>query len=336
MTVQQTTEEGSLMFKVFIDGQEGTTGLQIHERLKTRSDIHLLEIADQDRKNPQIKKNLLNESDMVILCLPDEASRESVQLIQNSRTRVIDSSTAFRTAEGWTYGIPELNKGQRDLIRRSKRLTNPGCHATGFIMALYPLLKEQIVPLDYPVFVQSLTGYSGGGKKLIVAYESGETDKALLKAPRHYALTLKHKHLAEMQKVTGLEKPPFFTPIVDDYYQGMTVSIPLLSRLLPKKIGAQEVRDILAEYYQAEPFVRVIPFDSAPFLDNGFLSPLDCNGTNRIDLFVFGNDDQILLASRFDNLGKGASGAAVQNMNIMLGVEETKGLNILAENIPKE
>jgi len=315
------------MFKVFIDGQEGTTGLQIHERLKSRTDLHILKIADQDRKNPEVKQRFLNEADLVILCLPDEASRESVNLIQNDQTKVIDSSTAFRTADGWTYGIPELNKQQRDRIKNAKRLSNPGCHATGFIMALYPLIQEHIVPQDYPVFAQSVTGYSGGGKKLIAVYESGETPKENLKAPRHYALSLKHKHVAEMQKVTGLQHPPLFTPIVDDYYQGMVVSIPLMSRTLPNKITAPEVREILADYYQSEPFVRVIPFESSPFLDNGFLIPTECNQTNRIDLFVFGNDDQILVAARLDNLGKGASGAAVQNMNIMLGVEESTGLN---------
>jgi len=315
------------MFKVFIDGQEGTTGLQIHERLKSRTDLHILKIADQDRKNPEVKQRFLNEADLVILCLPDEASRESVNLIQNDQTKVIDSSTAFRTADGWTYGIPELNKQQRDRIKNAKRLSNPGCHATGFIMALYPLIQEHIVPQDYPVFAQSVTGYSGGGKKLIAVYESGETPKENLKAPRHYALSLKHKHVAEMQKVTGLQHPPLFTPIVDDYYQGMVVSIPLMSRMLPNKITAPEVREILADYYQSEPFVRVIPFESSPFLDNGFLIPTECNQTNRIDLFVFGNDDQILVAARLDNLGKGASGAAVQNMNIMLGVEESTGLN---------
>jgi len=314
------------MFKVFIDGQEGTTGLQIHERLKSRTDLHILKIADQDRKNSEVKQRFLNEADLVILCLPDEASRESVNLIQNDKTKVIDSSTAFRTADGWTYGIPELNKQQRDRIKKSKRLTNPGCHATGFIMALYPLIQEQIVPLDYPVFAQSVTGYSGGGKKLIRVYESVTSGQGDLRGPRHYALNLDHKHLAEMQKIPGLKYPPLFTPIVGNYYQGMVVSIPLMPRLLPKKITAKDIRDILANYYQSEPFVRVIPFESGPFLDNGFLSPLECNNTNRIDLFVFGNDEQILLASRLDNLGKGASGAAVQNMNIMLGVEESTGL----------
>jgi N-acetyl-gamma-glutamyl-phosphate reductase len=314
------------MFNVFIDGREGTTGLQIHERLKPRPDIHILEIPDQDRKDPRVKKQFLNEADLVLLCLPDEASKESVRLIENGKTKVIDSSTAFRTAEGWTYGIPELNKQQRERIRHTNRLTNPGCHATGFIMALYPLIQAQVVPVDYPVFVQSVTGYSGGGKKLIATYESGEIPRERLKAPRHYALGLNHKHLAEMQKVPGLRNPPLFTPIVDDYYQGMVVSIPLMSRLLLKKVSASEVQKVLAGYYQSEPFVRVIPFESGPFLDNGFLLPTECNQTNRIDLFVFGNDERILLSARLDNLGKGASGAAVQNMNIMLGVEEGAGL----------
>jgi N-acetyl-gamma-glutamyl-phosphate reductase len=316
------------MFNIFIDGREGTTGLQIHERLKTRADIHILEIADQDRKNPQIKKRFLNEADLVLLCLPDEASRESVNLIENNKTKVIDSSTAFRTAEGWIYGIPELNQQQRERIKHTKRLANPGCHATGFIMALYPLIQMQVVPADYPLFVQSVTGYSGGGKKLIAVYESGEIPEAQLKGPRHYALNLHHKHLAEMQKVTGLKYPPFFTPIVGQYFQGMVVSIPLMPRMISKKITARDVREILADYYQAEPFVRVIPFESDPFLDNGFLLPTECNQTNRIDLFVFGNEEQILLSARLDNLGKGASGAAVQNMNIMLGVEEGMGLTV--------
>lgn len=314
------------MFNVFIDGREGTTGLQIHERLKTRADIHILEIADQDRKNPQIKKRLLNEADLVLLCLPDEASKESVNLIENDNTKVIDSSTAFRTAEGWTYGIPELNKQQRERIKHTKRLANPGCHATGFVMALYPLIQEKVVPLDYPVFAQSVTGYSGGGKKLIAVYESGKIPEAQLKGPRHYALNLNHKHLAEMQKVTGLLYPPFFTPIVAQYFQGMVVSIPLMPRMIPKKITGRDVREILADYYQSEPFVRVMPLESGPFLDNGFLVPTECNQTNRIDLFVFGHDEQILLSARLDNLGKGASGAAIQNMNLMLGVEEGTGL----------
>jgi N-acetyl-gamma-glutamyl-phosphate reductase len=314
------------MYKIFIDGREGTTGLQIQERLKARSDLTLLEIPDRERKNPEVKKQIFNEADLVILCLPDEASRESVRLMEGGQTRIIDTSTAFRTAEDWVYGIPELHPGQREAIRKAARVANPGCHATGFIMALYPLIREHIVPVDYPVAAQSLTGYSGGGKKLIGVYEPESGETGYLRGPRFYALTLKHKHLPEMQQVTGLKYPPLFTPIVGHFYQGMVVSIPLIPRLLTKKIAAPEVCQILTDYYRGEPFVRVIPFGEGAFLDNGFLSPLECNQTNRIDLFVFGDDQQILLAARLDNLGKGASGAAVQNMNLMLGLEETLGL----------
>jgi N-acetyl-gamma-glutamyl-phosphate reductase len=315
------------MYKIFIDGREGTTGLQIQDCLKKRTDLHLLEISEEERKNPEVKKQVFNEADLVILCLPDEASREAVRLIDPEKTKVIDTSTAFRTDPGWTYGLPELNKGQRALIGRARRVANPGCHATGFIMVLYPLIQKQVVPPEYPVVAQSLTGYSGGGKKLIRVYEPESGETGSLRGPRFYALSLKHKHLPEMQQVTGLKYPPLFTPIVGHFYQGMVVSIPLVSRLLTKGISAREVHQQLAEYYRGEPFVRVIPFESSPFLDNGFLSPLECNQTNRIDLFVFGDDQQVLLAARLDNLGKGASGAAVQNMNIMLGLEEGLGLD---------
>lgn len=314
------------MHKIFIDGQEGTTGLQIHERLKSRTDLTLLEIPTEDRKNPVVKKQFYHEADIVLLCLPDDAAKEAVHLIGNDQTRVIDSSTAFRIAKGWAYGIPELKKGQREQIRNANRVANPGCYATGFIMALHPLMQEKIVPPDYPVVSHALSGYSGGGKKLINTYESGDANGDRLRGPRHYALQLSHKHVPEMQQVTGLAYPPLFTPIVGHFYKGMVVSIPLMGRLLTKKISAKEVRDVLADYYRGEAFVRVIPYDSAPFLDNGYLCPTECNDTNRIDLFVFGNDEQILLAARLDNLGKGASGEAVQNMNIMLGLEESTGL----------
>lgn len=316
------------MFNVFIDGQEGTTGLKIHERLLARKDINILEIPSQDRKNNDIKKKFYDEADIVLLCLPDDAAREAVDLIKDEKTKIIDSSTAFRTAEGWTYGIPELNPGQRAAIKQSNRVTNPGCHATGFSMALYPLVNKGIIPLDYPVVAYSLTGYSGGGKKLISVYEGEGPGKEDLNGPRHYALTLKHKHLREMQKITGLKYPPLFLPVVGNFYQGMVVSVPLETRLLLKRVTASDVWEIVSEYYGLEHFVRVIPLEAEAFLDNGFLSPTECNHTNRIDIFVFGNDRQILLASRLDNLGKGASGAAVQNMNIMLGVEESTGLDV--------
>ncbi|MBN1663084.1 MAG: N-acetyl-gamma-glutamyl-phosphate reductase [Deltaproteobacteria bacterium] len=315
------------MFNVFIDGQEGTTGLKIHERLIGRKDIHILEIPNQDRKNSAVKKKFYSKADIVLLCLPDDAAKEAAALIGDDKTRIIDSSTAFRTAEGWVYGIPELKPGQRELIKNAVRVTNPGCHATGFNMALYPLMDRGIVPQDYPVAAYSLTGYSGGGKKLINVYEGDHTGQGDLSGPRHYALTKQHKHIPEMHIIAGLKYPPMFMPVVGNFYQGMVVSIPLETRLLSKKVAAFDVREILAEYYGSEPFVRVIPFESDAFLNNGYLAPTECNHTNRIDIFVFGNDRQILLMSRLDNLGKGASGAAVQNMNIMLGIEESTGLD---------
>lgn len=316
------------MFNVFIDGQEGTTGLQIHERLHGRKDIRVLEIPSEDRKNTEVKKKFYHDADVVLLCLPDDAAREAAHLIQDDKTRVIDSSTAFRTADGWVYGIPELKAGQREKVRQANRVTNPGCHATGFNMALYPLIDKGIVPLDYPVVAYSLTGYSGGGKKLIGVYEGNGSGQGDLSGPRHYALTLKHKHIPEMQKITGLMHPPIFMPVVGNFYKGMVVSIPLETRLLSKKATAADIREILAAHYEGEHFVRIIPFEADAFLDEGFLSPTACNDTNRIDIFVFGNDKQVLLASRLDNLGKGASGAAVQNLNMMLGVEEAAGLDV--------
>ena len=311
--------------KVFVDGQEGTTGLKIHERLAGRSDLEILRIDPEKRKDKEARRSLLNEADIVFLCLPDEASRESVSLISNNTTKVLDASTAFRTDESWIYGLPELSIAQRKAISVSKRVAVPGCHATGFNIALYPLIHEGIVPRDYPLSCHSLTGYSGGGKKLIEKYEMLERSEKL-KSPQLYALGLKHKHLAEMQKVNDLAYPPLFTPIIADYYQGMVVSIPLTKRLLNKKLTAKEISTFMASYYSSEDFIHVMPYEADYTPDNGFLNAMECNHTNNIQIFVFGRDEQILLVSRFDNLGKGASGAAVQNMNIMLGLEEGIGL----------
>ncbi|MDF9408088.1 MAG: N-acetyl-gamma-glutamyl-phosphate reductase [Pelotomaculum sp. PtaB.Bin013] len=315
-----------MKYKVFVDGQEGTTGLKINERLSGRADIDILKIDPERRKDPEERRAFLNNADIAFLCLPDDASRESAALVTNNRTKIIDASTAHRTDPNWTYGIPELSKNQRALIKDSHRVAVPGCHATGFNMALYPLIQEGIVPKDYPVTCQSVTGYSGGGKKLIEKYEGTGADKKNLESPQFYALSLKHKHLPEMQKVNGLVFPPLFTPIVGDFYQGMVVAVPLLARLLSKKISAEDVQNILASYYASERFVRVMPYGSESYLDNGFLDATGCNNTNRIEIFVFGDSEQILLLSRLDNLGKGASGAAVQNMNIMLGLDEGIGL----------
>lgn len=316
-----------MKYKIFVDGQEGTTGLKIHDYLSKRTDIEVLKIDIDKRKDLEARKALLNEADIAFLCLPDVASREAVSLIDNDRTRVIDASTAFRTDLTWAYGFPELNKNQREKIKSSKRVSVPGCHATGFISMINPLIEMGILPKDYPTTCTSVTGYSGGGKGLIEKYEKPEFYNENLKSPKHYGLKLNHKHLPEMQKVTGLEFTPVFTPIVGSFYKGMGVTVPLVTRFLNKKLTAEELRDKLAEYYQGEEFIKVMPFDSDADLDNGFSNIELCNNTNRIDIFVFGNNEQILLLARFDNLGKGASGAAIQNMNIMLGVDEETGLN---------
>lgn len=315
-----------MKFKVFVDGQEGTTGLQIHDYLSVRSDLEILTIDPAKRKDPEARRALINEADIVFLCLPDAAAIEAVSLAANNKTRFIDASTAHRTHPDWTYGLPELNKEQRELIRQSHRVSNPGCHATGFILALYPLIHEGIVPADYPVTCQSLTGYSGGGKKLIEKYENNSSGVETLHFPKPYALKLNHKHLPEMHKVTGLTFPPHFVPVVSDFYKGIAVSIPLLSRHLNKQLSAKDVHGFLSSYYESESFVRVMPFESDAYIENGFFNLEVCNNTNRFELFIFGNNDQILLMSRFDNLGKGASGAAIQNMNIMLGLDEGLGL----------
>lgn len=310
------------MKTVFIDGQEGTTGLNILDRLKARDDIDLVEIPRAKRKNIEVKKDYLNKADLVILCLPDQAARESINLIENPRTKVIDASTAHRTSEGWVYGLPELNKEQRGKIRTSHRVTNPGCYPTGFILAVNPLVTHGIIPADYPVTVHAVSGYSGGGKKLINEYENRNTTEPESIIYRPYALSLQHKHVPEMQQWSGLSYAPVFAPSVGNLYKGMLVSIPLIPRLLNQKATPGKVQEILSNYYESEPFVHVMPLNTEKYLESGFLSPTACNDTNMIEIFVFGHKDQILLVSRLDNLGKGSSGVAVQNMNIMLGLEE--------------
>jgi N-acetyl-gamma-glutamyl-phosphate reductase len=316
------------MFKVFIDGHEGTTGLQIHDRLADRPDIELLQIPSHQRKDPAVKKRFIGSADIVILCLPDDAARESAALAERSAARIIDASTVHRTAAGWVYGFPELERGQRGKIAAASRVSVPGCHATGLVAAVAPLVKRGIIPPDYPMSCWSLTGYSGGGKKMIAAYESGGPLPVPLRAPRPYALTLQHKHVPEMKQWTGLHSPPLFMPVVGNFYQGMAVSVPLHTRLLNGTPDPNTVHSALSEHYSNEPFIRVLPLGPVDSLDNGFLDPTGCNGTNRLDIFVFGNREQIHILSRFDNLGKGASGAAVQNLNIMLGIEETAGLAV--------
>jgi N-acetyl-gamma-glutamyl-phosphate reductase len=318
---------GGMTFKVFVDGQEGTTGLKIRDHLVNRKDLLLLEIEPGKRKDASRKKDLLNEADIVFLCLPDVAAKDSVGMVSNPQTKIIDASTAHRTNPDWVYGIPELSKEQRERICNAKRVSVPGCHATGFIMPLNPLVSKGIVPRDYPFTCQSLTGYSGGGKKLISAYEDVDyAMKEKLRGPRPYALGLAHKHIPEMQKHADLENPPLFLPVVGNFYQGMLVSIPLFRKMLKGQIGAKDIHAVLQSHYAGQSFVNVMPLYGEGHLSDGFLDPSECNGTNRLEIFVFGNSEQILLISRFDNLGKGASGAAVQNMNLMLGLKEEEGL----------
>ena len=309
--------------KVFIDGQEGTTGLQIYERLDGRQDIDLLRISEDKRKDPEERKKFLNSADLVFLCLPDAAAVEAVSLIDNGRTRVIDASTAHRTAEGWTYGFPELLPGQRQRIRFAARVANPGCHATGFLSSAAPLVELGVIPKNYPLTCFSLTGYSGGGKKMIAEYEAPDRDP-ILKSPAIYATGLKHKHLPEMQKLTGLDYPPVFAPILGDIYKGMATAILLQNRLLTGTPTAQDICDMLTSYYEGQAMVQVAPFGGeTPRLAAGALA-----GKDTLRLVVSGHEEQTMITALFDNLGKGASGAAVQNMNIMLNFEETEGLNL--------
>jgi len=307
--------------KVYIDGKEGTTGLQIYERLGGRDDIELLLIDEDKRKDIAERKKLLNAADLVFLCLPDAAAIEAVSLIDDPKTKVIDASTAHRTAEGWVYGFAELLPGQRQRIKFAGRVANPGCHATGFLACAAPLVHMGVLPKDYPLSCTSLTGYSGGGKKLIAEYEA-EDRSPLLASPAPYSLGLRHKHLPEMQMVAGLDHPPAFLPVLGDIYKGMTTSIMLQNRLLNGAPTAEDIHDLLANYYQEQKLVRVAPFGGTqPRLYTGALA-----GRDLLEIVVTGHEDQTLIAAQFDNLGKGASGAAVQNMNIMLGFEETAGL----------
>lgn len=307
--------------KVYIDGQSGTTGLQIYDRIGQREDLELLRIPEELRHDPDERKKYLNSADIVFLCLPDEGAREAVSFIDNPNVRVIDASTAHRTNPDWTYGYPELSKAQREAIRTSKRVANPGCHATGFISTTAPLVAMGVIPKDYPMSCYSLTGYSGGGKKMIAEYEA-EGRSELLDAPGIYGLNLHHKHLPEMQTVTGLAYPPVFMPVVDDYYKGMATTIMLQNRLLPGQPSAEEICAKLADYYRDEHFVSVVPFGE----NDSKLYANRLAGTNRLEIVVCGHEEQTTVTTLFDNLGKGASGAAVQNMNIMLGLPEETGL----------
>jgi len=307
--------------KIYIDGKDGTAGLQIYDRLAARSDIDLLLIDEAKRKDNAERAKLMNAADIVFLCLPDAAAIEAVTLVTNPGTRIIDASTAHRTAEGWTYGYPELSKAQREAIRTAKRVANPGCHATGFISTVAPMVRMGIIPAEMPLCAYSLTGYSGGGKKLIAEYEDEARD------PRHdshriYGTNLQHKHLPEMIKVCGLTHAPVFSPILGDFYNGMATTVMLHRASLPGAPSGEEIRDRLAEYYAGGHFVTVAPFGG----DEPVIYADTLANTNRLRITVCASEEHVTVTSLFDNLGKGASGAAVQNMNIMLGLDETIGL----------
>lgn len=309
------------MTKIYIDGQEGTTGLKILERFKGRNDIELLRIDEDKRKDNDERKRMINSSDFTFLCLPDAAAREAVAMADDN-VRIIDASTAHRTNPDWAYGFPELGRDFREKIAKSSRVAVPGCYASGFASMVYPLVKLGIMPADYPVSAHAVSGYSGAGKKAIAVYESADRP-ADFDSPRQYALTQQHKHLPEMQKICGLEYAPAFNPLICDFFSGMVVSLPLHTRLLTKKYSAEDIRKALSEYYAESFFVKVMP-DGEPA--DGFIGSNNLSGTNNMEIFVNGSDDRLIICSRLDNLGKGASGAAVQCLNIMMSIDEKTGL----------
>ena len=312
-----------MKYRAFVDGQEGTTGLRIHEYLAQRDDIEVLRIDADKRKDAAERARLLNAADVAFLCLPDVAAREAAALVTNPKTCLIDASTAHRTAAGWVFGLPELTPGQRELLRKTKRISNPGCHASAFILLLRPLVDAGLVNADLPITASSITGYSGGGKKMIEQYEAG--GDARLDAPRPYALTLAHKHVPEMAAHTGLTVPPVFMPIVGSFYKGLSVSVPLhLSQL--NGTTPESVHAALRHRYEGERFIRVMPLRDPAALAETYFDVQVSNDTNRVDIFVFANETQAILMARLDNLGKGASGAAVQSMNVHLGLDEALGL----------
>lgn len=307
------------MKKVFIDGSAGTTGLRIYERIANREDVELIVLPDAVRKDPQARKNAINSADVVFLCLPDDAAREAVSFVENENVTVIDASTAHRTLEGWAYGFPELSKNHEEKITKSKRIAVPGCHASGFIALVYPLIEAGYLDKDALLTCHSITGYSGGGKKMIAEYED-ENRNPLLDAPRQYALGQQHKHLKEMKAICGLENAPIFCPIVSSFYSGMTVTVPLFASML-KKGSVEDIKALYKAKYTSE-FVQYV--EQAD--EGGLLSGLANSQKDSMKVTVAGNEDRILLIASYDNLGKGASGAAIECMNIAIGADKTKGL----------
>ena len=310
------------MKTVFIDGSAGTTGLRIYERLSARQDLELVKLPEELRKDPAARKQALNSCDVAFLCLPDAAAMESVSLIENDHVTVLDTSTAHRTNPDWAYGFPELSEGAKAKILASKRIAVPGCHASGFISLVAPLVAAGVLPADSRLTCHSITGYSGGGKKMIAEYEAGSRDP-LLDAPRQYGLTQQHKHLKEMKAISGLNQAPIFCPIVSDFYSGMVVTVPLFREDLAPGKTVEDIKAVYAARYVGPMVTYRETMDEA-----GFLSGAGLSGKDTMEITVCGNEDRILLLSRYDNLGKGASGAAVQCLNLVLGVDPTTGLEL--------
>ena len=313
-----------MAIRAFVDGQEGTTGLRINEYLARRSDVEVLRASPELRKDPGERARLLNAADVAFLCLPDTAAREAAALVTNPSTCLIDASTAHRTSGDWAFGLPELAADQRARIRASKRISNPGCHSTGFILLVRPLVDAGLVSSTALLSATSITGYSGGGRKMIEQYEAGGDPR--LAAPRPYGLKLNHKHLPEMTTYSRLESAPVFLPIVGNFLKGLSVAVPLPLALLKRGSAPEHLQATLAERYGGERFVRVMPLRDEATLTDGYFDVQACNDTNRVDLFVFASETQALLMCRLDNLGKGASGAAVQSMNVHLEIDEGSGL----------
>ena len=314
------------MINVFIDGSAGTTGLRIRERLQGNSEINLLLLPEELRKDPGAIKAMMNKSDVTFLCLPDAASMEAVTYCENPQTVILDTSTAHRTNPDWAYGFAELSTFHRDKIKKSKRIAVPGCHASGFCSVVYPLVASGIISPEYPVTAHSLTGYSGGGKNMIKDYTEAKT--AYMESPAQYGLGQTHKHLPEMKTVCGLSDYPVFSPIVADYYSGMAVTVPIFTKYMEKKVSAKELCEFYSEYYKDAKLIKVLPYNDKG-VEGGFLYSNTLSGKDNMEIIVSGNDDRIVVVSRFCNLGKGASGAAIQCMNISCGLEETEGLELV-------
>ena len=314
-----------MSYKIFIDGGEGTTGLKIYERFSGRGDVELLEIDSSLRKDRNERKKLINSSDFTFLCLPDDAAIEAVSLVENDNVKIIDASTAHRTESSWAYGFPELSPEHRSKIANSKRTAVPGCYAGGFNAIVYPMVKSGMCAPYHPVICSAVSGYSGGGKKLIENYENPSRDIGF-ESVRHYAMGKTHKHIKEMMAVSGLSYPPVFCPSTASFYRGMTVNIPFPLRTLAKKVTAEDIWEMMSEHYRDQYFVKVMPFGAKGLDEENALFANKTAGTNMMEIYIYGNSDYVQMISCLDNLGKGASGAAVQCMNIMMGIDEKTGL----------